>query len=58
MRDELTPEEAERYERIRVLFDLEKAERVLAAERGQGVTTEGVLRHLQSLETKEIGVAG
>ena len=45
---ERSPEEAARYERVKQLFDLEKAKRVAETERGQGKTTAEVLEGLRA----------
>jgi len=48
----LTPEEAAWYEKMKKLFDLEEADRVLQTEKDKGFTFEEVMEHLKSLENK------
>ena len=48
----VSPEQRERYEKARQLFDPEEIKRRKAAEHGQGKTTAEVLEYLKSLETQ------
>jgi hypothetical protein len=48
----VSPEEAAAYARAKELFDLEEAERILAAERNTGRPLKDILAELQSLEAK------
>jgi hypothetical protein len=49
----LTPEEAARYARMKSLFDLEEAERILATQRDQGRPLADILQRLHAESSRE-----